>query len=114
MTHFHFKQEHAKRLCESLTYYLCTHEENQLIMPEIRQIVEQHGIQLDNYAARVKKAQQKLTDYMRKEGNASMRDPSLILYFVHYWKRALIYKYVKRRIFCGVVAERPSNSGGPA
>jgi hypothetical protein len=35
-------QEHAKAQRESLTYYLCTHEENQLIMPEIRHIVKQH------------------------------------------------------------------------
>ena len=30
------QQEHAKPLRESITYYLCTHEENELIMPEIK------------------------------------------------------------------------------
>ena len=36
------KQEHAKALCESITYYLCTHEENELILPEIKYIAQQH------------------------------------------------------------------------
>ena len=36
------KQEHAKALRESITYYLCTHEENELIMPEIKDIARQH------------------------------------------------------------------------
>ena len=35
-------QEHSKPLRESLTYYLCAHEEKELIMPEIRQIAYQH------------------------------------------------------------------------
>ena len=35
-------QEHSKPLRESLTYYLCAHEEKDLIMPEIRQIAYQH------------------------------------------------------------------------
>jgi hypothetical protein len=38
-----YAQEHAKPQRESLTYCLCTHEENQLIMHEIWHIVEQHG-----------------------------------------------------------------------
>ncbi|KAG2563432.1 hypothetical protein PVAP13_8KG350910 [Panicum virgatum] len=41
-THFHFKEEHAKPLRESITYYLCIHEENELIMPEIKDITRQH------------------------------------------------------------------------
>ena len=36
------KQEHAKALRESITYYLCTHEENELILPEIKYIAQQH------------------------------------------------------------------------
>ena len=36
------QQEHAKPLRESITYYLCTHEENELIMPEIKDIARQH------------------------------------------------------------------------
>ncbi|KAG2563427.1 hypothetical protein PVAP13_8KG350910 [Panicum virgatum] len=36
------QQEHAKPLRESITYYLCIHEENELIMPEIKDITRQH------------------------------------------------------------------------
>ncbi|KAG2652968.1 hypothetical protein PVAP13_1NG397600 [Panicum virgatum] len=67
-THFHFKeffeppvhqQEHAKPLRESITYYLCTHEENELIMPEIKDIARQHGIEVENYKARGKSTSRK-------------------------------------------------------
>jgi hypothetical protein len=36
--------EHAKPICEALTYYLCTHEENEFLLPAIRDIAEQHVI----------------------------------------------------------------------
>ncbi|XP_039777934.1 uncharacterized protein LOC120645215 isoform X2 [Panicum virgatum] len=58
-THFHFTQEHSKPLRESLTYYLCAHEEKELIMPEIRQIAYQHVIKLENYTARTKRYSKK-------------------------------------------------------
>ncbi|XP_039854550.1 uncharacterized protein LOC120712749 isoform X2 [Panicum virgatum] len=58
-THFHFKEEHAKPLRESITYYLCTHEENELIMPEIKDIARQHGIEVQNYKARGKSTSRK-------------------------------------------------------
>ncbi|KAG2652964.1 hypothetical protein PVAP13_1NG397600 [Panicum virgatum] len=58
-THFHFKEEHAKPLRESITYYLCTHEENELIMPEIKDIARQHGIEVENYKARGKSTSRK-------------------------------------------------------
>ncbi|CAO2146162.1 unnamed protein product [Urochloa humidicola] len=48
---FQFKQEHAQPIRESLTYYICTHEENQIIMPQIKQVTQQYGIKLDNYTA---------------------------------------------------------------
>jgi hemoglobin-like flavoprotein len=35
-------QEHAKSICEALTYYLCIHEENKFLLPAIRDIAEQH------------------------------------------------------------------------
>jgi hypothetical protein len=35
-------QEHAKPIREALTYYLCTHEDNQFLLPAIRDIAEQH------------------------------------------------------------------------
>ncbi|KAG2590202.1 uncharacterized protein LOC120675713 isoform X2 [Panicum virgatum] len=57
-THFHFTQEHSKPLRESLTYYLCAHE-NELIMLEIRQIAYQHGIKLEDYTARIKRYSKK-------------------------------------------------------
>ncbi|KAG2563428.1 hypothetical protein PVAP13_8KG350910 [Panicum virgatum] len=58
-THFHFKEEHAKPLRESITYYLCIHEENELIMPEIKDITRQHGIEVENYKARGKSTSRK-------------------------------------------------------
>jgi hypothetical protein len=36
--------EHAKPICEALKYYLCTHEENEFLLPAIRDIAEQHVI----------------------------------------------------------------------
>ncbi|KAG2651749.1 hypothetical protein PVAP13_1NG457019 [Panicum virgatum] len=47
-THFHFKQEHAKPIRESLTYYLCTHEDNEIVLLDIKNIACQHGIFLEN------------------------------------------------------------------
>jgi hypothetical protein len=35
-------QEHAKPICEALTYYLCIHEENEFFLPAMRYIAEQH------------------------------------------------------------------------
>ena len=35
-------QEHAKLIREALTYYLCTHEKKQFLLPTIRDIAEQH------------------------------------------------------------------------
>jgi len=58
-THFHFKEEHAKALRESITYYLCTHEENELILPEIKYIAQQHRIEVDNYKCRTKRISKK-------------------------------------------------------
>ncbi|CAD6229032.1 unnamed protein product [Miscanthus lutarioriparius] len=43
--------EHAKPIREALTYYLCTHEENQFLLPAIRDIAEQYGIKLLNSAS---------------------------------------------------------------
>ncbi|XP_039845839.1 uncharacterized protein LOC120705499 isoform X5 [Panicum virgatum] len=58
-THFHFKEEHAKVLRESITYYLCTHEENELILPKIKYIAQQHRIEVDNYKCRTKRISKK-------------------------------------------------------
>ncbi|WVZ77267.1 hypothetical protein U9M48_025154 [Paspalum notatum var. saurae] len=36
--------EHEKPIRKVLTYYFCTHEENQLVMPQIKAILNQHGV----------------------------------------------------------------------
>jgi hypothetical protein len=35
-------QEHAKPICEAFTYYLYTHEENEFLLPTIRDIAKQY------------------------------------------------------------------------
>jgi hypothetical protein len=39
---FYVIQEHGKPIYEALTYYLCTHEKNQFLLPTIRDRAEQH------------------------------------------------------------------------
>jgi hypothetical protein len=35
-------QEHAKPIREVITYYLCTHSENEAVMPQIKEIAAQY------------------------------------------------------------------------
>ncbi|KAG2594197.1 hypothetical protein PVAP13_5NG628500 [Panicum virgatum] len=54
-THFYFKPDHAKPIREMVTYYLCMHAENQIVIPEIKLITSRHGVEPISYVTRCAK-----------------------------------------------------------